>query len=493
MKHTILSALCLLTTLTAMAQPAARPTTERLRDHVTFLTADSLLGREGGSEAARQAAAYIEEAFDAIGLHPGSARDDGERSFIQRFERYAGHYANVVGFLPGNDPELRNEYIILGAHYDHLGYRVKGQDTVIYHGADDNASGTAVLIETARRLKEREQELKRTVLLVAFDGEEEGLYGSEAMVNNMAAENVRFMASLDMVGWLAASGTLHVQGTSTLENGHALFEKIPHEGFAVRTKRSPNNIFTGSDHNSFSSRDIPAVLLTTGTKSPYHRPEDTAEKIDYDGMARITDYVTDLTVELATCPEITPRPARVLRKEQFNGGITAGLGTSSLVMPRSALDGRAHFSYNVGLTGQYNINPLLALRADVLYNYRAYRYPMANAAGDLIVSEGYRTLEMPSLTVPVALLVTANTSDAFSNSYLYIGLGGYYTYSFSTWINGRTTESNRHGGGINFQFGWQIGHVGIGCTVFGDLSRIFPKGTMAMRGTSAYFTLTYHF
>lgn len=494
-RKTILSVLCLgLCGLTAAAQTLPDPTLEeRLRLHVETLTADSLLGREGGSETARQAAAYIERAFEEIGLQPGSARKDGDHSFVQRFERHNTRYANIVGFLPGNDPRLRNEYIILGAHYDHLGFRVKGQDTVIYHGADDNASGTAVLIETARRLKEREHELKRTVLLVAFDGEEEGLYGSEAMVENMAADNVKFMASIDMVGWLRGAETLQIKGVGTLRDGEALFEAIPHEGLTLRTRRSPNETFTASDHNAFTARDIPAVLLTTGSKSPYHRPEDTAEKLDYAGMAAITAYTTEMAVELATCPEIAPRPLRKLRRERFNGGITAGIGSSALVIPRSALNGRERFSWNAGLTGLYNINDHFTLRADLLYHHRTFRFPEADpATGNLIVSPGFRKLEMSSLTVPVAFLLTSDLWGTL-DGYLYLGLGGYYSYTFGSRINGVDTAFNPHAGGIDFQFGWQFGHLGIGCTVLGELSRLFPKGTMAMRGTSTYFTVTYLF
>ena len=494
MKKTILSALCAALCGLAAAQSPSDPTAIRLRGHVDTLTADSLLGRAGGSEASRRAADYIESEFAAIGLRPGATRDDGDRSFIQRFERNGGHYANVVGFLPGNDPQLRNEYIILGAHYDHLGFRIKGRDTVIYHGADDNASGTAVLIETARRLKEREQQLKRTVLFVAFDGEEKGLYGSEALVDNMAKENVKFMASIDMVGWLAGAETLRIKGVGTLADGEALFAEIPHADLTLRMQNSPHDVFTSSDHAAFISRDIPAVLLTTGTKSPYHQPEDTAEKLDYEGMAAITDYTTALAMDMATRPEIAPKTVREPRQERFNGGITAGIGSSSLVIPHSAVRGRERFSWNAGITGQYNINRHFALRANLLYQHRTFRFPEADpTTGQLIVSNGFRKLEMSSLTVPVSCLLTIDSTDGILDGYLYVGLGGYYSYTFSSRINYADTDFNPHGGGIAFQFGWQMRHVGIGCTVLGDLSRLFPKGVMAMRGTSAYFTVSYLF
>lgn len=103
---------------------------ENLEQHVRILASDDMRGRLAGSADAAAAAAYISGQFEEIGLFPG-ADDNGTKSYLQRFELYRNRYANVVGFIPGSNPELRDEYIILGAHYDHLGYKVRGNDTIV--------------------------------------------------------------------------------------------------------------------------------------------------------------------------------------------------------------------------------------------------------------------------------------------------------------------------------------------------------------------------
>lgn len=138
---------------------------------------------------------------------------------------------------------------------------------------------------------EREGELKRTVIIAAFDAEEIGLYGSEAMAANMDIDKVKFMASIDMVGWLREAGYLEIEHAGSLAgcrsySHHSLPCRTPGQ-----TAERRGSLFTGSDHDSFTAESVPAVLLTTGTKSPYHKPEDTADKIDYEGLELITEYV----------------------------------------------------------------------------------------------------------------------------------------------------------------------------------------------------------
>ena len=477
---------------------------ENLEQHVRILASDDMRGRLAGSADAAAAAGYISSQFEEIGLFPG-ADDNGTKSYLQRFELYRNRYANVVGFIPGSNPELRDEYIILGAHYDHLGYKVRGNDTIVYHGADDNASGVAVLIETARMLKRHEDELARTVIIAAFDAEEAGLYGSEAMANYMNIDNVAFMASIDMVGWLRESGELRIYNLRTLENGMSFIDGIPcPSGLNIRPEHSRGSIFTGSDHDSFSMNGIPSILLTTGTKSPYHKPEDTADKIDYDGLELIAQYITGMAMDLATreyiasaaesgtdfniISEITDTPTRY---RLFECGINASLGSSSLRYPGSSVRGRDRFSWNAGAFVQCNFKYApLSLRADVLYNHRTFLHPQMNGSGELIIDNTRSKLVSPALTVPVNLLLRTGSYD--SRSYAYIGIGGYYSYIFDACLNGSSISHNRHEGGISMTVGVNIWHVGLGCTAYFPLSRMMPDG-INMRGNSCFFSVYYKF
>ena len=152
---------------------------ERLKQHVFTLASDSLQGREAGTEFARMAADYVVAQFTEIGIELFF-----ENSFLQQFgqnnAQNSHSFQNVIGIIRGNDADLANEFIVVGAHYDHL-CALNGN---IYNDADDNASGVAMLIELARMLKEYQRKLKRSVILVAFDAEEIGLLGSTYFVNS---------------------------------------------------------------------------------------------------------------------------------------------------------------------------------------------------------------------------------------------------------------------------------------------------------------------
>ena len=247
-------------------------------------------------------------------------------------ERTETEGRNVMAILPGvgwpkSDADAaagkrppEPETVVLGAHYDHLGYggansAAPGENTV-HHGADDNASGTALLVEVARMLKQ-EGPFPRTILFVAFSGEERGLLGSAHYTANAAVPlaDTAAMVNLDMVGRLDGNKIV-VHGTGTGTGLDALVDRfVAARGFEAA--KEPGG-FGPSDHSSFYARKIPVLHLFTGSHTDYHRPTDTADKINYDGMVRITRLVADIVRDLATAPE---RPAYIeVASKQFAGG-----------------------------------------------------------------------------------------------------------------------------------------------------------------------------
>jgi len=201
-------------------------------------------------------------------------------------------------------PILPAETVIVGAHYDHLGYGGSNSaapgDTSIHHGADDNASGTAMLVEVARILAE-EGPYPRSILFVAFSGEERGLLGSAHYTANAAVPltDTVAMVNLDMVGRLDA-GKLIIHGTGTGTGLDSMVDRlVAAHGFEAA--KDPGG-FGPSDHASFYAKKIPVLHVFTGTHPDYHRPTDTVEKINYDGMARIARMVAEGVKELARAP-----------------------------------------------------------------------------------------------------------------------------------------------------------------------------------------------
>ena len=229
-----------------------------------------------------------------------------------------GKGAAAAGEAPAIDPR---ETIVLGAHYDHLGYggvnSAAPGETAIHHGADDNASGTAMLVEVARMLRERGP-FPRSILFLAFSGEERGLLGSAHYTANAAVplDDTVAMVNLDMVGRLT-DNKLIIHGTGTGTGLDAMVDRlIGAHGFEVA--KEPGG-FGPSDHSSFYAKKIPVLHVFTGSHSDYHRPTDTAEKIDYDGMVRIAGLVADAVAELAS---VSPRPdyIEVASKQFARGG-----------------------------------------------------------------------------------------------------------------------------------------------------------------------------
>jgi aminopeptidase YwaD len=262
---------------------------------------------------------------------------------------------NVIGIFAGSDPVLKNEAIVIGAHYDHLGRGGDGslaqKEGDVHHGADDNASGTAGLLELARIFAE--QKPRRTIVFAAFSGEEEGLLGSKYYVNNppVPLANTIAMINMDMIGrmkdkklviggvgtapeWrpmietanLMQGVTVSTSGTSpsarnfplvVASNGRTIVSSDASKQFLITMNEDG---FGPSDHSSFYARQIPVLFFWTGTHEDYHKPSDTADKINYDDQLRIVALVVKIVREVDSADK---RPTYTVTKSPTVGRSTA--------------------------------------------------------------------------------------------------------------------------------------------------------------------------
>ncbi|MCR4317027.1 MAG: M28 family peptidase [Planctomycetes bacterium] len=265
-------------------------TVEELQEHLEYLASDELEGRLAGSPGGRLAGEYIAEQFEASGLLP--AGDDD--TYFQAFSGFgqAGNVSgrNVIGYIEGSDDEIGREVIVMGAHYDHLGHGSVGAldfgNTDIHNGADDNASGTSVLIELAEAFSELETPVRRTVVFIAFDAEEEGLVGSRHYCANpkFPLSDTVFMMNMDMVGRLN-NGAVEIHGTPTADGLMDLVTTLT--AADELAPDYPQTMIMNSDHFSFFQKQVPVLFFFTGMHPQYHRAADDADLINYDGMELI--------------------------------------------------------------------------------------------------------------------------------------------------------------------------------------------------------------
>jgi len=281
---------------------------------------------------------------------------------------------NVIGILPGSDPKLKDETIVVGAHYDHLGRGGEGslapREGDIHHGADDNASGVAGVLELARFFKSQQLRPRRTIVFMAFSGEEEGLLGSNYYVNHpiLPLANIAAMINMDMIGRMK-DNKLIVGGVGTAPEWRQVIaaanapEKITvgskpqsprdmprpsgsapggENPLLARVNHSPvvnlafekpfdltlsEDGFGPSDHSSFYAKQIPVLFFWTGSHEDYHKPSDTADKINYADEARIIGLVARVIYEIDTTDK---RPVYTVAKSESTGrasGFRVYLGT----------------------------------------------------------------------------------------------------------------------------------------------------------------------
>lgn len=306
------------------------PDPARLKEDLEFLCSDALNGRETGTPGAAKAAAHLAARMQEAGLEPLVAGGFGEATpfhfpWTYQGARWFFHPAarrpsdpadsgawDVVGVVPGCDPALRSEYVFITAHYDHLG----GEGGTVYRGADDNASGTAALLEAMRLL--RHAGPRRTLAFMGVSGEEEGLLGSEAFLAHapVPLDGIKADINMDMVG-RGRPGELHIMParregyvTTLTRDARTCAERQD-----VQLSAGIEAYWRRSDHYSFASRGIPALCFNSGLHPDYHQPSDTPDKINYASLARVVAIVRDLALATANADEAP----RVLPPEVWQG------------------------------------------------------------------------------------------------------------------------------------------------------------------------------
>jgi hypothetical protein len=285
----------------AEAELSEAITIPELKAHVYRLSSREFLGRKGPGAA--RVSQHLAAAFRRLGLQPafdGSyfqpipwlvVRGGATGGFVGR---------NVAAVLPGTDPRLADEWVLLSAHYDHLG----GDHGRYYPGADDNASGVAMLLEVAERFALQKAKPRRTMVFVAFDQEEAGLLGSTHFAAHPPRDFRKLKAFLtaDMLGRSMANVMdeyVFALGSETSPQLRRLLEEVPRpEGLKVG-RLGADLVGTRSDYGPFRDRRVPFLFFSTGQHPDYHRPTDLPDRIDYEKLWRISVWISDLTWRLA--------------------------------------------------------------------------------------------------------------------------------------------------------------------------------------------------
>ncbi|MGV6829063.1 MAG: M28 family peptidase [Flavobacteriales bacterium] len=371
-----------------------------MHDDVAILASDSLHGRRTGTSYEKMASAYLDKRFKDLGLEPKgtngyfqefSFKDKsdphGNVKFVDKKEDGTITGTNVIGYI---DNHAENT-VVIGAHYDHLGMGgegslYRGKDKQIHNGADDNASGVAVLLDLAKKLKgaAKEQTSKNNYLIIAFSGEELGLLGSNYFTKNptINLDKVNYMMNMDMVGRLNKERALAVYGVGT----SPIFSQTVNannKDFKITEKESGVG---PSDHTSFYLVDLPVLHFFTGQHEDYHKPGDDIEKLNFDGMKDISNYILTIIEDLNTQPKLTFTKTKNESEEVPDFKVTLG------VVPDYMFDGKG-------------------MRIDGVSEER----PAKNAGmkkGDVVIKVGeYDITDMMSYMKSLSKFEKGNTTD----------------------------------------------------------------------------------
>ncbi|MEX2173316.1 MAG: M20/M25/M40 family metallo-hydrolase [Pirellulaceae bacterium] len=399
-------------------------TSDEAKGFIDTLADDSFEGREAGSRGGRAAGNLLMKEFERHGLTPAG---DG-KTYFQLFH---GHSRNILGLLEGSDPELKHEVVLIGAHYDHVGYgRVTnsfGPFGYVHNGADDNASGVAGLLEIAAAMQQLPTAPRRSVLFVFWDAEEQGLLGSQHWLahSTLAGSRVVAAINMDMIGRLRGS-RLEVYGTRTSTHLRRIVSQANREtGLALDFNWKMK---ADSDHWSFYTRSIPILMFHTGLHENYHRPSDDTHTINNEGVASVA-RVAFLTVLGLANRSAAPQFREAARRE--HAGVQAQL--EQPVAPQGP-------RFGMPLTVEGNpprfilqgVNPgspaetaglragdqLLALNGAAIENEARLRLDLLAAAGEVVFTIQRADTDLPLVVkvtpagTPIRIGITWRADDA---------------------------------------------------------------------------------
>ena len=314
-----------------------------LTTDVSALAADYMEGRETGTPGEAKAAEYIIGRYKEIGLIPMGDNNTYKQEYIRKMK------SNPHAEAPApDDPEIRgnnvigyidngaSKTIIIGAHYDHLGYGGEGSLYVgpaeIHNGADDNSSGVASMLYLAELLKDNKKTKKYNYLFIGFSGEEKGLWGSNYFANNPTIDlsNAAYMLNMDMVGRLNEERKLAVGGVGTSSIWPALTDKANTDLSLTKTESG----IGPSDHTSFYLKDIPVLFFFTGQHEDYHKPSDDIQYVNFQGLRDVAQYIYRIIYKTQKVKNIDFQKTKDETQERRKFNVTLG------VMPDYLFDGK---------------------------------------------------------------------------------------------------------------------------------------------------------
>jgi Zn-dependent M28 family amino/carboxypeptidase len=304
-----------------------------IKSHISYLADDKLQGREPGTKGEKLAIKYIQKQFEEIGLKP-----KGSKGYLQHFEYKTlanphdtigqgkeKNGSNVMGYLDNQAAYT----IIIGGHFDHLGYHehpssLDKNKKLIHNGADDNASGTAGVIALAKYFSENNTKEKCNFLFICFSGEEDGLIGSKYFSNNPTIDlkNVQCMLNMDMIGRLNDSTLkLMVYGVGTSSNYSSIFSSLN-----TNLKLGYDSAGIGpSDQTSFYLKDIPVLHFFTGQHSDYHKSSDDTEKINFKGEVMVLELIIQIAEKICNEPKLNFTKTKQHESQKVSFKVTLGI------------------------------------------------------------------------------------------------------------------------------------------------------------------------
>ncbi len=313
---------------------------QQMKVDVVYLSSNLLEGRMTGEKGEGLAAEYIASRFEDLGLKPMGKNDSWFYDFKFHYTSnphsteggMEGTGKNIVGFLDNNAPTT----VIIGAHYDHLGYGLDGSSLyagapAIHNGADDNASGVACLLYLAEYLKNSEAK-NNNYLFIAFSGEELGLFGSKKFAEDPTIDlsKANYMLNMDMVGRLNEEKVLAVNGVGTSPVWKEVLPSIQVDG--IKTKTTESGIGP-SDHTSFYLKNIPVLHFFTGQHTDYHKPSDDSELLNYEGLYSVSQFIATLIERLDQKGKLAFTKTKEEQKQAASFKVSLG------VMPDYVFDG----------------------------------------------------------------------------------------------------------------------------------------------------------